>query len=165
MAAGRQDGRRFHPDAQAFAGIVGESVDYAVMENTDHAAMVPASMYWSDIGNWQALPTAVGAYLFGFTDALRTRQDSTIDALLVVGGLLLLGLALARLRERRRRTAAAYAGLAAACIGWFTVVGVVPAELVAYAPQVTTLVVLALASQDLRPPAAIGLPYRRGEQA
>jgi simple sugar transport system permease protein len=38
-------------------------------------------------------------------------------------------------------------------------------ELVAYAPQITTLVVLALASQDLRPPASIGLPYRRGEQA
>jgi simple sugar transport system permease protein len=116
-------------------------------------------------GNWQALPTAIGAYLFGFTDALRTRQESTIDAVLVIGGLLLLGLVLLRLREHRRRTAAAYAGLAAACIGWFTVVGVVPVELVAYAPQITTLVVLALASQDLRPPAAIGLPYRRGEQA
>jgi simple sugar transport system permease protein len=115
-------------------------------------------------GNWQALPTAVGAYLFGFTDALRTRQETTIDAVLVIGGLLLLGFALVRLRERRRRTAAVYAGLAAACIGWFTVVGVVPPELVAYAPQITTLVVLALATQDLRPPAAIGLPYRRGEQ-
>ncbi len=49
-------------------------------------------------------------------------------------------------------------------IAWFTLVGAVPTELVAYAPQVTTLVVLALARQDLRPPAAIGLPYRRGEQ-
>jgi simple sugar transport system permease protein len=116
-------------------------------------------------GNWQALPTAIGAYLFGFTDALRTRQESTIDAVLVIGGLLLLGLAVLRLRERRRRTAATYAGLAAACIGWFTIVGAVPVELVAYAPQITTLVVLAVASQDLRPPAAIGLPYRRGEQA
>ena len=34
---------------------MGESVDYAVMENTAHAAMVPADMAWSDIGNWDAL--------------------------------------------------------------------------------------------------------------
>jgi general nucleoside transport system permease protein len=115
-------------------------------------------------GNWQAIPTALGAYLFGFTDALRTRQETTINALLVVGGLVLLGIAVLRLRDRRRRSAAVYAGLAAACLGWFTVVGVVPSELVAFAPQITTLVVLALARQDLRPPAAVGLPYRRGEQ-
>lgn len=55
---GSQDGRRFHPDAEAFAAIDGESVDYAVMENTSRAAMVPADMHWSDIGNWQALHAA-----------------------------------------------------------------------------------------------------------
>jgi mannose-1-phosphate guanylyltransferase/mannose-1-phosphate guanylyltransferase/mannose-6-phosphate isomerase len=59
VAAGSSDGRRFHPDADAFAAIVGESVDYAVMENTDRAAMVPADMGWSDIGNWDALHAAL----------------------------------------------------------------------------------------------------------
>ncbi len=58
VAKGREDGRRFHPDAKAFATIEGESVDYAVMENTARAAMVPATMAWSDIGNWQALHAA-----------------------------------------------------------------------------------------------------------
>ena len=58
VAAGCEDGRRFHPDAAAFASIRGESVDYAVMENTTRAAMVPADMGWSDIGNWQALHEA-----------------------------------------------------------------------------------------------------------
>jgi mannose-1-phosphate guanylyltransferase/mannose-1-phosphate guanylyltransferase/mannose-6-phosphate isomerase len=58
VAAGRPDGRRFHPDAAAFAAIESESVDYAVMENTARAAMVPADMAWSDIGNWQALHAA-----------------------------------------------------------------------------------------------------------
>jgi mannose-1-phosphate guanylyltransferase/mannose-6-phosphate isomerase len=57
-AAGRQEGRRFHPDALAFTAIVGESVDYAVMENTPRAAVVPVAMGWSDIGNWQALHAA-----------------------------------------------------------------------------------------------------------
>jgi mannose-1-phosphate guanylyltransferase/mannose-1-phosphate guanylyltransferase/mannose-6-phosphate isomerase len=55
---GREQGHCFHPDAAAFAAIAGESVDYAVMENTARAAMVPAAMAWSDIGNWQALHAA-----------------------------------------------------------------------------------------------------------
>jgi mannose-1-phosphate guanylyltransferase len=58
VAAGHEDGRRFHPEANAFAAITGESVDYAVMESTAHAAMVHASMGWSDIGNWDALHEA-----------------------------------------------------------------------------------------------------------
>ena len=59
VAAGRAEGRRFHPDPAAFARIESESVDYAVMENTDNAAMVHADMAWSDIGNWQALHAAL----------------------------------------------------------------------------------------------------------
>jgi len=55
---GQEDGRRFHPDPEAFAAVESESVDYAVMENTQRAAMVPADMAWSDIGNWQALHVA-----------------------------------------------------------------------------------------------------------
>ncbi|MBW8753455.1 MAG: mannose-1-phosphate guanylyltransferase [Sphingomonadales bacterium] len=55
---GREDGARFYPDAGAFAAVTGESVDYAVMENTARAAMVLADMGWSDIGNWQALHEA-----------------------------------------------------------------------------------------------------------
>ncbi|OYU33237.1 sugar phosphate nucleotidyltransferase [Novosphingobium sp. PASSN1] len=58
-AQGREEGTRFHPDPAAFARIEGESVDYAVMENTTRAAMVPAAMAWSDIGNWQALHEAL----------------------------------------------------------------------------------------------------------
>ena len=60
VARGAQAGRRFHPDADSFSRIQGESVDYAVMENTARAAMVPADMGWSDIGNWPALHQARG---------------------------------------------------------------------------------------------------------
>ena len=52
------EGHRFHPEPEAFARIESESVDYAVMENTARAAMVPVAMGWSDIGNWQALHAA-----------------------------------------------------------------------------------------------------------
>ena len=55
---GHMDVRRFHPDPASFAEVENESVDYAVMENTARAAVVPASMAWSDIGNWPALHDA-----------------------------------------------------------------------------------------------------------
>lgn len=58
VAQGRAEGHRFYPDPLPFAAIKGESVDYAVMEKTARAAMVPAAMGWSDIGNWQALHAA-----------------------------------------------------------------------------------------------------------
>ncbi|WP_336982169.1 mannose-1-phosphate guanylyltransferase [Altererythrobacter fulvus] len=55
---GSTDGARFHPADAPFAAITGDSVDYAVMELTDRAAMVSADMGWSDIGNWQSLREA-----------------------------------------------------------------------------------------------------------
>ena len=58
VAQGRDNGRRFHPAASAFAPIVAESIDYAVMENIRRAALVPVEMGWSDIGNWAALRAA-----------------------------------------------------------------------------------------------------------
>ncbi len=59
VAGGHSEGARFHPAAEPFAAIAGESIDYAVMENTARAAMVPADMGWSDIGNWAALADAL----------------------------------------------------------------------------------------------------------
>jgi mannose-1-phosphate guanylyltransferase/mannose-1-phosphate guanylyltransferase/mannose-6-phosphate isomerase len=63
VAQGREEGMRFHPEAAAFGAIEGDSIDYAVMENTSRAAMVPADMGWSDIGNWAALQDALAAEL------------------------------------------------------------------------------------------------------
>lgn len=59
VAAGRWDGASFHPAPAPFAAITGDSIDYAVMENTARAALVPADMGWSDIGNWAALADAL----------------------------------------------------------------------------------------------------------
>jgi mannose-1-phosphate guanylyltransferase/mannose-1-phosphate guanylyltransferase/mannose-6-phosphate isomerase len=55
VADGRDEGLCFFPAAGPFAAIAGDSIDYAVMENTGRAAMVPVEMGWSDIGNWAAL--------------------------------------------------------------------------------------------------------------
>ena len=59
IANGRSEGQHFHPDPTEFAKCENVSVDYAVMEPTARKAMVPASMGWTDIGNWQALRTAL----------------------------------------------------------------------------------------------------------
>jgi len=58
VAKGRDEGSAFYPEATSFAEIESESVDYAVMEPTTRAAMVPVWMGWSDIGNWHALRDA-----------------------------------------------------------------------------------------------------------
>ncbi len=42
-------------DKDAFGKCENKSIDYAVMEHTSHAAMVPVSMGWSDAGTWDAL--------------------------------------------------------------------------------------------------------------
>lgn len=57
-AAGRWEGARFEPGRSEFLAIEGDSIDYAVMEKTARAAVVPVSMGWSDIGNWEALRDA-----------------------------------------------------------------------------------------------------------
>ncbi len=38
-----------------FANCKSESIDYAVMEKTNNAAMVPLSSDWNDVGSWHAL--------------------------------------------------------------------------------------------------------------
>lgn len=42
-------------DADAFASATAKSIDYAVMERTKHAAVMPVSYGWSDVGSWQAV--------------------------------------------------------------------------------------------------------------
>jgi mannose-1-phosphate guanylyltransferase/mannose-6-phosphate isomerase len=43
------------PDAESFRFSPSNSIDYAVMERTDNAAVVPMDVGWSDVGSWGAL--------------------------------------------------------------------------------------------------------------
>lgn len=43
------------PDPTSFLECPSDSIDYAVMEKTDAAMMVPLDAGWSDIGSWEAL--------------------------------------------------------------------------------------------------------------
>lgn len=55
MAAAVGDGLFIRPNAGAFLSSPNISIDYAVMEHTDRAAVVPVEMGWSDVGSWNAL--------------------------------------------------------------------------------------------------------------
>ncbi len=55
MAGAATDGQFVRPEPAAFSASPNISIDYAVMERTDHAAVVPVEMGWSDVGSWGAL--------------------------------------------------------------------------------------------------------------
>ncbi len=55
MTQGKQDSDFFRVSQSAFQACPSDSIDYAVMENTDKAVVVPISAGWSDVGAWTAL--------------------------------------------------------------------------------------------------------------
>lgn len=55
LDAARQDLDFLRLDRDAFAACPEDSVDYAVMEQTDKGVMVPLSCGWNDLGSWDAL--------------------------------------------------------------------------------------------------------------
>jgi general nucleoside transport system permease protein len=114
-------------------------------------------------GNWRPGGLAAGAGLFGYVDALQLRRgDESIHALLLLIAVLLLAVGVWQFTRRRSVAGGISVGLAlVAAVAYFGT-DRVPVPFVQAAPYVTTLVVLALAAQRLRPPAADGVPYRRG---
>jgi len=115
-------------------------------------------------GNWRPGSLAMGAGLFGYTDALQLRQGSkSVHALLLLITLLLVVL-VAYLLWRRRYVAAFAAIIVGALVfTWYEVSKEVPIEFVPATPYIITLLVLAFAAQRLRIPAADGIPWRRGQ--
>ncbi|MFM2042815.1 MAG: mannose-phosphate guanylyltransferase [Pseudomonadota bacterium] len=55
IAAASRDLDFLRLGADAFAVAPGISIDYAVMEKTERAVVVPAEMGWTDVGAWSAL--------------------------------------------------------------------------------------------------------------
>lgn len=86
VETGHADGMRFHPNAEAFAQVPSQSVDYAVMEHTDRAAMVPATMAWSDIGNWHALHEALDVDISGNATSGRAELAGCSNVLVMSDG-------------------------------------------------------------------------------
>src|SRR5215469_2169984 len=55
---GKRDLDFFRLEETSFSKAKSISIDYAVMERTDRAAVVPVEMGWSDIGSWESLWSA-----------------------------------------------------------------------------------------------------------
>jgi general nucleoside transport system permease protein len=113
-------------------------------------------------GNYRPGGLLAGAGLFGFADALQLRDSAAIHALL-----LLIVVILAFVAFRKFKSGKQIGGLLALTAAGFTLwfyfaVDELPGQLVTMTPYIATLLVMALASQRLRMPAADGMPYRRG---
>ena len=51
----KRDGDFASLDREAFAACPADSIDYAVMEKTDAAMVLPVDIGWNDVGSWSAL--------------------------------------------------------------------------------------------------------------
>jgi mannose-1-phosphate guanylyltransferase/mannose-6-phosphate isomerase len=61
VAAARRDLDFIRLPAEEFGACPSDSIDYAVMEKTDSAVVVPLEAGWSDVGSWSALQDALTA--------------------------------------------------------------------------------------------------------
>lgn len=55
LAGADRQGGFITPERESFLACPADSIDYAVMEHTGQAAVVPLASGWSDIGSWAAL--------------------------------------------------------------------------------------------------------------
>jgi len=117
-------------------------------------------------GNWRPGGLLAGASLFGYTDALQQQQTTqTVHALLLVVAIVLV-LTAAWMFYQGRRLQSVVALVVGILIWiWYGTTNEIPPQFATYSAQILTLLVLAVASQRLRPPAADGLPWRRGQGA
>lgn len=65
LEAAKEDIGFLRLDTDLFASVPADSIDYAIMEKTDCAAVVPAEFGWSDVGSFSALADVQDADLAG----------------------------------------------------------------------------------------------------
>jgi simple sugar transport system permease protein len=113
-------------------------------------------------GNYRPGGLLAGAGLFGFADALQLRDSAAIHALLLFIVVILLFVAFRKFKGGKQLSAVLSLASAGFTLWFFFAVDELPGQLVTMTPYIATILVMALASQRLRMPAADGLPYRRG---
>jgi simple sugar transport system permease protein len=114
-------------------------------------------------GNWRPGGLAMGAALFGYTDAVQLRQGETsVHALFLAVGIALALVGAWLIVRVSRRLGVTCLVLAALALAVYFLADTIPSQFVSATPYVTTLLVLGLASQRLRMPSADGLVYRKG---
>ncbi|AXB46974.1 ABC transporter permease [Amycolatopsis albispora] len=115
-------------------------------------------------GNWRPGGLLGGAALFGYADGLQLSGGGSAVLALLYGAVILLGVIVV-IQLFRRKWVAAALGLAGALVLYYIYWSndELPSDLIPYSAHFVTIIVLAVASQRLRPPKKIGAKYRRGE--
>ena len=115
-------------------------------------------------GNWKPGGVVAGSALFGFFDQLQLTSAGSIRALYLLAAIAgAAGAVVAFRRTRKPLGAAALALLSIVMFVLFQTKFKMPDALVKTLPYFVTLVVLAVFSRRLRPPAAAGMPWRKGQ--
>ncbi|WP_156723192.1 ABC transporter permease [Streptomyces apocyni] len=114
-------------------------------------------------GNWRPVGVAMGALLFGFTGSLKERGAENVMAMFLLLGILLAVVAVWQFTRKKYLQSGLAALAALAGVLTYLTVDEVPRQFIGAAPYIATLLVLALAAQNLRMPKANGKPYRKGQ--
>ncbi|MGW2489609.1 ABC transporter permease [Streptomyces sp. NPDC001606] len=115
-------------------------------------------------GNWRPGGVAMGAGLFGYSDALQLRNGgTTVHALLLLLVVLLVALGAWKLYQKAVLQGLISLGWAGMVLVWYLLTDEVPSDFVGATPYVVTLLVLSLSAQRLRMPKADGMRYRKGQ--
>ncbi|MBL1081333.1 ABC transporter permease [Streptomyces actinomycinicus] len=115
-------------------------------------------------GNWRPGGLAMGAGLFGYSDALQLRNGGvTVHALLLLLVVLLALLAGWKMYKKAHWQGGIALMTAALVLVWYLFTDEVPSDFVGATPYVVTLLVLSLSAQRLRMPKADGMRYRKGQ--
>jgi simple sugar transport system permease protein len=116
-------------------------------------------------GNWYPAGVAAGAGLFGYANGITLRTDSAglVEALLVSAVIALVLLCLYTIWRQEYRILVAVGIMAAFALWSVLAVDEVNNQFVYMTPYVVTLLVVSFTSVRMRPPAAAGKPWRKGQ--
>lgn len=114
-------------------------------------------------GNWRPGGILASSFLFGFPEALNRVARPALPSLFLIGAIVCLAWFRSAV-ERQKWIGVLTAGtLSGVLFAAWNHVDTIPESLTTGVPYLLTLIVLATASQRLRPPAHAGRPYRSGE--
>jgi simple sugar transport system permease protein len=116
-------------------------------------------------GNWRPMGVFGGAMLFGYPFALKLQDldGKASHALLLVTAIAMFAVMVWALLRRNTSDTALAAVFGGAALLWYLLVETPPTWWAAILPYVIVLVVLIFFTKRLRPPAADGQVYRKGE--
>ena len=113
-------------------------------------------------GNWRPSGILGGAAVFGYSEGIKLVAGGSITGLFLFIFFVSAIVGLISLLRRQMRRGTTGIGVSVIALIAYLTVDEVPESLTQSLPYVITLIVLATASQRLRPPAKAGVPYRPG---